>query len=96
MPSRTLHLSHGSAEPAANSLAPGQEKPLTPCQLEIVRLIVDAKTNAEIAEILNRSPHTVKKHVENLLNSLGVPNRAGAVSWWHEHGKKWSQAPLDS
>jgi DNA-binding CsgD family transcriptional regulator len=96
MRSPTLPLSHDSAKPVANFLAPGQRKPLTPRQLEIVRLIVDAKTNAEIAEILNCSPHTVKKHVENLLYSLGVPNRAAAVSWWYEYGKKWSQAALES
>src|SRR2546421_3622985 len=92
MASRTLSLRNGSEKPAANSLAPGQRKPLTPSQLEIVRQIAEGKSNGEIAGDLKRSPHAVKKHVENLLYSLGVPNRAGAVNWWHEHGKKQSAA----
>jgi LuxR family maltose regulon positive regulatory protein len=78
------------AQPTAKSLAPGQRQDLTPCQFEIVRRLVEAKSNRAIACDLNRSPHTVKKHLENILDNLGVPNRAGAVNWWHEHGKKHS------
>ena len=77
-----------SAQPAENSLAPGQRQPLTPCQFEIVRRLVEAKSNKAMAGDLNRSPHTVKKHLENIFYRLGVSNRAGTLSWWYEYGKK--------
>src|SRR5436190_533160 len=54
MPSRTLPSPNGSANPAANSLAPGQRKQLTPSQLEIVRQIAEGKSNGEIADDLEK------------------------------------------
>jgi DNA-binding CsgD family transcriptional regulator len=61
---------------------------LTPCQFEIVRLLVEAKSNKAIAGDLKRSQHTVKKHLENIFYRLNVPGRAGTLKWWFEHGKK--------
>jgi DNA-binding CsgD family transcriptional regulator len=47
--------------------------------LEILHLVADDLTNAEIAEALYISPLTVKTHVERILAKLGVRGRVGAV-----------------
>ena len=73
--------------------APVEKSPLTARQLEVVSLIVQGKSIAGIAKFLKRSPLTVKKHIEQLYERLGIHNRASAVNWWHEHGKKlWTAA----
>ena len=42
----------------------------------MARLIVDRRTNAEIAAVLFLSTKTVESHVRNLFNKLGVSSRA--------------------
>ncbi|AOS44499.1 Response regulator PleD [Lacunisphaera limnophila] len=53
---------------------------ITPRQAEVLYWIAQGKTNAEIAIILGTSPRTVEKHVEQLLERLGVENRVGAAA----------------
>jgi DNA-binding NarL/FixJ family response regulator len=53
--------------------------PLSARELEILQLVADDLTNAEIAEALYISPLTVKTHVERILAKLGVRGRVGAV-----------------
>lgn len=53
---------------------------LTPREREILRLLIDGRTNAEIAAQLGLSVYTVKNHVRNLLGKLGVGSRTEAVS----------------
>jgi DNA-binding NarL/FixJ family response regulator len=43
-------------------------------------MLADGLTNAEIAQRLVLSEHTVHRHVSNILGKLGVPSRAAAVS----------------
>jgi DNA-binding NarL/FixJ family response regulator len=59
--------------------AAAPSSPLTPRELEILRLIVDGRENAEIAEILVISPSTAKNHVANVLEKLGLENRVQAA-----------------
>jgi non-specific serine/threonine protein kinase len=54
--------------------------PLTPRELDVVRLIAAGLTNGEIAERLVLSEHTVHRHVANILRKLGVSSRAAAAS----------------
>ncbi len=51
---------------------------LTPRQGEVLYWISQSKTNGEIAIILGTSPRTIDKHVEQLLERLGVENRLAA------------------
>ena len=44
-------------------------------ELEVVRELTRNLTNEEIAEKLNISPHTVKRHIENMLVKTGYKNR---------------------
>lgn len=53
---------------------------LSPRQREILELVAAGKTNAEIARLLWISPGTVRKHLENAYERLGVHTRTGAVA----------------
>jgi DNA-binding NarL/FixJ family response regulator len=63
---------------------------LTARELEILRLIADGLKNQEIAERLCLSVHTVKNHVHNILDRLGVKSRWSAVT--HACEKGWLEA----
>ncbi len=51
------------------------EDPLTPRELEIVKLIAEGLTSEEIAEQLVISKKTVERHRANVLEKLGMRNR---------------------
>jgi len=53
--------------------------PLTARELEVLRLMADQRSNAQIAELLFVSENTVKTHVSNILAKLGCSDRYGAV-----------------
>lgn len=61
---------------------PGQDltKLLTPRQIEILSLVAEGLSNAEIASRLYLGESTVKWHVRKILRALGVANRAQAVA----------------
>ena len=58
---------------------PAPEQALTRREREVYEWIGQGKTNGEIAAILGRSVHTVKRHVERILAKLGVENRCSAA-----------------
>jgi ATP/maltotriose-dependent transcriptional regulator MalT len=53
---------------------------LSPRELEILRLIAEGLNDAEIAERLFLSRHTVHRHVANVRAKLRTPSRAAAVA----------------
>ena len=53
----------------------GAQPELTPREQEIVKLIAEAHTNREIAEILHLSEKTVESHRANVLQKLGMRDR---------------------
>jgi DNA-binding NarL/FixJ family response regulator len=57
---------------------------LTAREREILALVAEGKTNAEIAERLWVSPGTVKKHLENMYTKLGVHTRTAAAAFVRE------------
>jgi DNA-binding NarL/FixJ family response regulator len=50
-------------------------EPLTPRELEVVKLIAEAHTNDEIATLLFISKKTVERHRANILEKLGMSDR---------------------
>ncbi len=52
---------------------------LTEREMEVLKLMVDGLSNAEIADQMVVSVSTVKYHIRNILAKLGVENRVSAV-----------------
>jgi DNA-binding NarL/FixJ family response regulator len=55
--------------------------PLTPRELDVVKLIAEAYTNRQIAEILQVSEKTVESHRGNVLSKLGMRDRVELVRY---------------
>jgi ATP/maltotriose-dependent transcriptional regulator MalT len=54
---------------------------LSPRELDVLRLVANGLSDAEIAERLFLSPHTVHRHVANARTKLRLPSRAAAVAY---------------
>jgi DNA-binding CsgD family transcriptional regulator len=63
-----------------------RELGLTPREVEILRLLPQGLTNAEMADALFVSPRTVQTHLTHLYGKLGVEGRAGAITIAVRHG----------
>jgi DNA-binding CsgD family transcriptional regulator len=72
---RRGRLDLGTGLPAEQRLAG-----LTPRELEVLRLLVEGRTNRQIAEQLFISGKTASVHVTNLLSKLGVHSRLEAAA----------------
>lgn len=59
---------------------------LTERETEVLRLVAQAMSNAEIAQRLYIGEATVKTHVSNVLQKLGARDRVAAVVYAHRHG----------
>jgi DNA-binding NarL/FixJ family response regulator len=59
---------------------------LTPRELEVLQLIVNGKSNREIAGILGLSANTIAVHRTNLMQALGIHNTADLVVYAIRHG----------
>jgi DNA-binding NarL/FixJ family response regulator len=49
--------------------------PLTPRELQVLKLVAEAHTNDQIAELLGISRSTVERHRENIMGKLGMRDR---------------------
>jgi DNA-binding NarL/FixJ family response regulator len=70
-------LGVGRRRSRARLAAPGQR--LTDRELEIVRLVASGYKNREVSETLRISERTVKTHLTNIFQKLGVRDRVGLV-----------------
>ena len=52
---------------------------LTTREKEIFELLILNKTTKDVANILNISEKTVRNHISNVMQKLGVKGRSGAV-----------------
>ncbi len=50
-------------------------------EIEVLRPLVDGRSNQEIAAILFISPHTVANHVASIMNKLGLDSRTAVATW---------------
>lgn len=51
-------------------------------EYEVLRRIAAGDSNKMIARALDLSPHTVKRHVANILDKLDLRSRGQAAAWW--------------
>lgn len=61
------------------------EVTLTEREIEVLRVLATGAKNAEIAETLNLSPHTIKTHIYNIFKKINASNRLQAVNWAQEN-----------
>ena len=61
-------------------------KVLSPREVEVLSLMSQGLTNAEIADALTLSPNTVKTHVKSITSKLGVADRTQAAVYAVEVG----------
>lgn len=66
---------------ANRSVVDDGDSPLTTRELQVLREIVNGRSNLEIAGELSISVETVKEHVQNLLRKLAVNDRTQAAIW---------------
>lgn len=59
---------------------------LTGREIEILGLVGEGKTSKEIADDLYISENTVRNHVRNILDKLGMKSRFEAVNWAYREG----------
>lgn len=63
----------------AGETSGSKAEPLTPRQMDVLKLLTKGLTNREIAQRLVLSTGTVRIHVQHIIAKLGVSDRTGAV-----------------
>ena len=65
---------------------PGRAEGLTDREAEVLALITQGKTNAELAELMYLSINTIKSYIRSAYRKIGVSTRTHAVLWGTDHG----------
>lgn len=65
---------------------PGREEGLTQREAEVLALITQGLSNAQVAERANLSINSVKTYIRSCYRRIDVTSRAQAVLWGVEHG----------
>jgi LuxR family maltose regulon positive regulatory protein len=73
-----------AASGLAGRSAAGAAGELSARELEVLALIAAGDSNKVIARALDLSPHTVKRHVANILDKLALASRGQAAAWYRD------------
>ena len=65
---------------------PGRQEGLTDREAEILALITQGRSNAEVAALTYLSPNTVKSYIRTTYRKIDVASRTQAVLWGVAHG----------
>ena len=74
---------------------PGRTEGLTDREAEILALITQGKSNAEVAALTYLSPNTVKSYIRSVYRKIQAGSRTQAVLWGVEHGFTPDQHRID-
>jgi len=74
------------ARSAAGLDWPGRGDGLSDRESEILALITQGKSNADVARLTYLSPNTVKSYIRTIYRKIGVGSRTQAVLWGVSHG----------
>ena len=80
---------------------PGRSEGLTDRESEILALITQGNSNAEVARLTYLSPNTVKSYIRTIYRKIGVTSRTQAVLWGvrrgftpdHDRVERWRGGP---
>jgi DNA-binding NarL/FixJ family response regulator len=78
------HLRERAAAAAHRRLTPAEK--LTPREREIVAAVAAGESNRDVAKRLSLAEGTVKHHITNIFDKLGVSNRAELAAYAASHG----------
>jgi DNA-binding NarL/FixJ family response regulator len=67
---------------------PGRSEGLSERESEVLALITQGKSNAEISALTYLSSNTIKTYIRSTYRKIGVTSRTKAVLWGIEHGFK--------
>ncbi|MCU1472405.1 response regulator transcription factor [Amnibacterium sp.] len=65
---------------------PGRELGLSDRESEILALITQGKSNADVARLTHLSPNTIKSYIRSIYRKIGAGSRTQAVLWGVAHG----------
>jgi DNA-binding NarL/FixJ family response regulator len=65
---------------------PGRGEGLTDRESEILALITQGMSNAEVSDLTYLSPNTVKSYIRTIYRKIEVASRTQAVLWGVQHG----------
>lgn len=83
-------MNPGTARPpgtgAISHPLPELGDPLSPREIEVVRLVAVGRMNQEISDQLGISTKTVDTHIGRAKEKSGARNRVELVLWWLKNG----------
>ncbi len=83
-PSTTTPSSAAAEQPTIP--APEHPSGLTSREVEVLGLVAEGLTSAQVAQRLFLSPRTVHRHLNSIYRKLGVSSRTAATRFALEHG----------
>jgi DNA-binding NarL/FixJ family response regulator len=90
----SMYLSTSSVTTRSSREAEDDGPGLTRRELEILRLVAEGHSNAQLARMLWVTEQTVKFHLSNVYRKLGVSNRTEASRWAQLNGLLGASAPV--
>lgn len=83
-PAAVARLERACAPLAGPAAEPLLEGGLSAREAEVLARIAAGDSNKLIARAFDLSPHTVKRHVANILDKLGLDSRGQAAAWYRQ------------
>ena len=85
-PEQAVAYALQAADQADGALSrPAYPAGLSSREVEVLRLVAQGLTNAQVVERLSPSPRTVDQHLRSIYSKLGVSSRTAAARFVHEH-----------